>query len=82
MTLATALAAPVDDGMMLPGPARPPRQSFLELLSTVGCVAVIAWQVVINPRLMPNFSCSARTAGAKPFVVQEAQDTISIEGSY
>merc|ERR1711933_692129 len=36
MTLATALAAPVDDGMMLPDAARPPRQSFFEEPSTAG----------------------------------------------
>ena len=28
ITLPTALAAPVEDGMMLPEAARPPRQSF------------------------------------------------------
>merc|ERR1712066_1140730 len=31
ITLATALAAPVDEGMMLPDPARPPRQSFFDV---------------------------------------------------
>merc|ERR1712023_194837 len=35
-TLATALAAPVEEGMMLPDAARPPRQSFFEAPSTVG----------------------------------------------
>merc|ERR1719198_1723413 len=40
---ATALAAPVDDGMMLAEAARPARQ------------AVAAWTVVINPLTMPNF---------------------------
>merc|ERR1719261_73380 len=45
MTLATALAAPVDEGMMLPDAQRPPRQSLLDDASTTFCVAVIAWTV-------------------------------------
>merc|ERR1719327_2381923 len=81
MTLATALAAPVDEGMMLPDAARPPRQTFLEEPSTVGCDAVIAWTVVIRPRLMPNASWMALTTGANPLVVHEAQDTHSMEES-
>mmetsp|Transcript_44585 Transcript_44585/g.137989 ORF Transcript_44585/g.137989 Transcript_44585/m.137989 type:complete len:216 (+) Transcript_44585:303-950(+) len=82
ITLATALAAPVEEGMMLPDPARPPRQSFFEAPSTVGCDAVIAWMVVIRPLLMPNLSLMALTRGASPFVVHEAQDTHSMDGSY
>merc|ERR1712107_789050 len=74
MTLATALAAPVEEGMMLPDAARPPRQSFEEP-STVGCEAVMAWTVVIKPLLMPKASFTAFTIGARPFVVQEAQLT-------
>ena len=35
ITLPTALAAPVEEGMMLPEAARPPRQSFIEGPSTV-----------------------------------------------
>merc|ERR1712203_579718 len=79
MTLATALAAPVEEGMMLPDAARPPRQSFFDEPSTVGCDAVMAWTVVIRPRLMPKPSPMALTTGAKPLVVQEAQDTHSME---
>merc|ERR1719336_1685260 len=82
MTLATALAAPVDEGMMLPDAARPPRQSFFEEPSTVGCDAVMAWTVVIRPLLMPNLSLIAFTRGASPFVVHEAQDTQSIDELY
>ena len=41
ITLPTAFAAPVDEGMMLPEAARPPRQSFIEGPSTVFCVAVV-----------------------------------------
>merc|ERR1719436_52909 len=82
MTLATALAAPVDDGMMLPEAARPPRQSFFEEPSTVGCDAVMACTVVIRPRLMPKASWIAFTIGARPFVVHEAHDTAVIDDSY
>merc|ERR1711972_1146351 len=35
ITLATALAAPVEEGMMLPDAARPPRQSFLPMYSAL-----------------------------------------------
>merc|ERR1719499_107308 len=82
MTLATALAAPVDEGMTLPDAARPPRQSFLEEPSTVGCDAVMAWTVVIKPLLMPKASFTAFTIGASPFVVQEAQLTAVMLESY
>ena len=41
MTLPTALAAPVEEGMMFPAAARPPRQSFREGPSTVFWVAVV-----------------------------------------
>ena len=41
MTLPTALAAPVEEGMILPDAARPPRQSFREGPSTVFWVAVV-----------------------------------------
>merc|ERR1719188_2565907 len=82
MTLATALAAPVEEGMMLPDAARPPRQSFFDEPSTVGCEAVMAWTVVIKPLLMPKASFTAFTTGANPFVVHDAQDTACIEGLY
>ena len=57
MTRVTALAAPVEEGMVLPEAARPPRQSFLEEESTVGWVEVIAWTVVISASSMPLRSC-------------------------
>merc|ERR1719373_404077 len=81
--LATALAAPVDDGMMLVAAARPARQSapFMEP-STVNCDAVVACTVVIRPCLMPNLSWIVLTSGARPLVVHEAHDTTSIEVSY
>src|SRR6185312_14700786 len=83
-TSPTAFAAPVDDGIVLIAAARPPRQSFFEGPSTVFCVAVYAWIVVINPVSMPmpsfNNTC---TSGARQLVVQEAFDTIGcLAGSY
>merc|ERR1719454_1150761 len=82
--LATALAAPVDEGMMLAEAARPARQSapFMEP-STVSCEAVAACTVVIRPCLMPNFSLIVLTSGARPFVVHDAHETTAIDsGSY
>merc|ERR1719235_2032882 len=78
--LATALAAPVDEGMMLAEAARPARQSapFMEP-STVSCEAVAAWTVVIRPCLMPNLSLIVLTRGARPLVVHEAQETTFID---
>merc|ERR1719388_692134 len=80
---ATALAAPVEDGMMLAEAARPARQSlpFTEL-STTACEAVAAWTVVMRPCLMPNFSLMTLTSGARPLVVHEAQETTLIDASY
>merc|ERR1719298_159973 len=81
--LATALAAPVDDGMMLVAAARPARQSepFIEP-STVSCDAVVAWTVVIRPCLMPNLSWIVFTSGARPLVVHDAQETTCMDESY
>merc|ERR1719248_517484 len=69
---ATALVAPVEEGMMLAEAARPARQSapFIEP-STVNCEAVAACTVVMRPCLMQNFSLIALTMGARPFVVHE-----------
>merc|ERR1719217_1752322 len=81
--LATALAAPVDDGMMFVAAARPARQSapFMEP-STVSCDAVVAWTVVMRPCLMPNLSWIVFTSGARPLVVHDAHETTAIEVSY
>merc|ERR1719326_1908787 len=81
--LATALAAPVDDGMMLAEAARPARQSapFIEP-STVSCEAVAAWTVVMRPCLMPNFSLIVFTSGARPLVVHDAHETTDMDVSY
>merc|ERR1719235_2789685 len=80
---ATALAAPVEDGMMLAEAARPARQSlpFMEL-STTAWEAVAAWTVVMRPCLMPNFSLMTLTRGARPLVVHEAQETTFISVLY
>merc|ERR1712118_434671 len=81
--LATALAAPVDEGMMLAEAARPARQSapFIEE-STTTWEAVAAWTVVMRPCLMPNFSLMTFTSGARPLVVHDAHDTTAIDDSY
>src|SRR5262252_8002801 len=74
ITTPTALAAPVDDGMMFSRIPRPPRQSLLDGPSTVFCVAVAAWTVVMRPRLMPHVSCSTFATGARQFVVHDAHE--------
>ena len=78
ITLPTALAAPVDEGMMLPLAARPPRQSFIEGPSTVFCVAVTECTVVMSPLSMPKLSFSTLAMGARQLVVQEALETICV----
>jgi hypothetical protein len=72
MTLPTALAAPVDDGMMLAAAPRPPRQSFPEGPSTVFWVAVVAWTVVIKPSMMVYLSLRTLASGARQLVVHDA----------
>merc|ERR1719333_1409973 len=75
--LPTALAAPVEDGIMFCEAQRPPRQSLppRDGPSTVSCVAVMACTVVMRPSTMPNFSCTTLVSGARQFVVQDAFDT-------
>ena len=81
-TRVTALAAPVAAGMMFWAAPRPPRQSFLLGPSTVGCVAVMAWTVVIRPSARPKLSLMTLAMGARQLVVQEALETIlSLAGS-
>src|SRR5690606_2556369 len=77
ITTPTALAAPVDEGMMFSRMPRPPRQSLLLGPSTVFCVAVAACTVVIRPRLMPHLSCSTLASGARQLVVHEALEMIA-----
>merc|ERR1712187_543765 len=82
--LPTALAAPVDEGIMFCEAQRPPRQSLPPRLgpSTVSCVAVMAWTVVIKPSTRPNFSCTTLVSGARQFVVHEALETTVSEDLY
>src|SRR6187455_3511447 len=72
ITTPTALAAPVDDGIMFSKMPRPPRQSLFDGPSTVFCVAVAACTVVMSPRLMPHVSLSTLATGARQFVVHDA----------
>src|SRR3546814_20378712 len=72
MTLPTALAAPVDEGMMFSRMPRPPRQSLLDGPSTTFWLAVAACTVVLRPRLMPHLSLSTLAIGARQLVVHEA----------
>merc|ERR1719159_2365427 len=81
MTLVTALAAPVEEGMMLPEAARPPRQSLREEESTTAWVEVMAWTVVMRASSMPKASLMHLTMGARPLVVHEAHDMKSSEPS-
>merc|ERR1711874_639485 len=83
-TLPTALAAPVDEGMMFCEAQRPPRQSLPPRLgpSTVSCVAVMACTVVMRPSTMPKFWSTTLVKGARQFVVQDALDTTVSEALY
>jgi hypothetical protein len=77
-TRPTALAAPVDEGMILTDAALPALQSFPPWAgpSTTNWVAVDAWTVVMSPSAMPKFSWSTFARGAKQLVVHEALDTM------
>src|SRR5688572_5232165 len=80
---ATALAAPVEAGMMFVYALRPPRQSFLLGPSCVGCVAVTACTVIIKPSSRPKLSFTTFAIGARQFVVHEALEMIvSVLGLY
>merc|ERR1719163_523900 len=82
MTLPTALAAPVAEGMMFWPAPRPPRQSLPEGPSTVFCVAVVACTVVIRPWTIPYFSWMILASGARQLVVQEALDRMLMSFVY
>merc|ERR1719454_762735 len=73
-TLPTALAAPVDDGMMFWPAPRPPRQSLPDGPWTVFCVAVVACTVVMRPLTMPYSVWMILASGARQLVVHEAFD--------
>merc|ERR1719171_2476349 len=82
MTLPTALAAPVDDGMMFWPAPRPPRQSLPEGPSTVFWVAVVACTVVMRPSTMPYSSWMILASGARQLVVHEALESTGMSGVY
>merc|ERR1719244_862641 len=82
MTLPTALAAPVDAGMMFWLAPRPSLHSLPEGPSTVFWVAVMACTVLIRPSTMPKLSLMTLARGAKQLVVQEALLTTGRELSY
>merc|ERR1719159_1518654 len=77
--LPTALAAPVEEGMMFLPAQRPPRQSLppREGPSTVSWVAVVACTVVMRPSMMPNFSSMILARGPRQLVVHEAFERMS-----
>src|SRR5690606_36138158 len=82
ITLPTALAAPVAEGMMFWAAPRPPRQSLAGGPSTVFWVAVVAWTVVMRPSRMPQLSFTTLASGARQLVVQLALDTTFWEELY
>merc|ERR1719244_349570 len=82
MTLPTALAAPVDAGMMFCPAPRPSRQFLPDGPSTVFWVAVVACTVLMSPSSMPKLSLMTLARGAKQLVVQEALLTTFIELLY
>merc|ERR1719498_631775 len=84
MTLPTALAAPVDDGMTLHPAALPALQSFppLDGPSTVSWFMVTAWTVVMRPFSIPHLSLRTLVIGARQLVVQEALETTFMSGVY
>jgi len=75
MTNPTALAAPVEDGIIF-WEDLPPLQSFLEAPSTTYWVAVEACTVVMSPSSIPKASLTTLASGAKQLVVQEALETM------
>merc|ERR1719464_1946224 len=84
ITLPTALAAPVEEGMMLAPAALPALQSLppLEGPSTVSWLIVTAWMVVMRPSSIPQVSLSTLATGARQLVVQEALETTVMPDSY
>merc|ERR1719472_285504 len=81
-TLPTALAAPVDAGMMFWPAPRPPRQSLPEGPSTVFCVAVVACTVVMRASTMPYFSWMTFESGPRQLVVHDALESTLTSAVY
>uniref|UniRef100_A0A147BVJ1 Putative secreted protein n=1 Tax=Ixodes ricinus TaxID=34613 RepID=A0A147BVJ1_IXORI len=82
ITLPTALAAPVDAGMMFWAAPRPSRHILALGPSTVFWVAVVACTVDMSPSTMPKLSLMTLASGAKQLVVHEALLTIVMLGLY
>merc|ERR1719454_388509 len=82
ITLPTALAAPVDDGITLQPAALPALQSFppFDGPSTVSWFMVTAWTVVMSPSSIPHLSLRTLVIGARQLVVQEALETTFMSG--
>ena len=75
---AMAVADPVEVGARLVRPERARRRSdFFEFgASTMVCVFVTLWMVVMDPRTMPRFFWTTATTGARQLVVHEAAVTM------
>merc|ERR1719472_470343 len=82
MTLPTALAAPVAEGMMFWPAPRPPRQSLPEGPSTVFWVAVVACTVVMRPSTIPYSSWMILASGPRQLVVHEALERMLMSFVY
>ena len=62
--------------MMFSRMPRPKRQSLPDTPSTTFWLAVVAWTVVMRPRLRPNASSITLAMGARQFVVHDAAEMI------
>uniref|UniRef100_A0A0E9XPE2 Uncharacterized protein n=1 Tax=Anguilla anguilla TaxID=7936 RepID=A0A0E9XPE2_ANGAN len=82
MTFPTALAAPVEAGMMFWLAPRPSLHSLPEGPSTVFWVAVMACTVLMSPSIITNLSLTTLARGARQLVVQEALLTTFRDLSY
>ena len=69
-----AVAEPVVVGISEFSPDRDRHKSLCGL-STITCVLVTLWMVVILPCSIPIFSCTTLTMGARQFVVHDAAVT-------
>mmetsp|Transcript_13572 Transcript_13572/g.33994 ORF Transcript_13572/g.33994 Transcript_13572/m.33994 type:complete len:295 (+) Transcript_13572:683-1567(+) len=82
---AMAVADPVEVGARLTMPLRARRRSdfFAFVASSIICVLVTSWIVVMLPLTMPSFSWITFTTGARQLVVQLAAVTMwSFDASY
>ena len=78
ITSASALAAPVDEGIMFIAAARARRRSPLRCgMSRTAWSFVYEWIVFMRPRLIPNVSFRTFATGARQFVVHEPHEMTS-----